>query len=235
MNARTLHILEATVRDYINRGIPVSSEDLFDRYDFGIKPASIRAELLRLTDDGFLRQLHTSGGRVPTEEGYQLLVSHLMERIFGDERKESFIALQPKTIENEGLESFVDEVAENFKMLGVGYNEEGECYKSGLDSLCERVDAETRDDLLEVIHDVQQLDSAMGKLMKRFTDQEMPHIFIGTQSPITRSPHLAIIADRFAVDGHMIVVATIGPKRMDYSKPLKLFKALRKSYKNNKK
>ena len=45
MTDRTAQILEAAIQEYINTGDPVSSGLLYDRYDFGIKPAMIRLEL----------------------------------------------------------------------------------------------------------------------------------------------------------------------------------------------
>lgn len=40
--------------------------------------ATVRNELYSLTEAGFLRQPHTSAGRVPTEEGYRYFVGELM-------------------------------------------------------------------------------------------------------------------------------------------------------------
>src|SRR3989344_8939502 len=79
MDFRTKTILEAAVKDYIKNGEPVSSKGLAKKYKFGVKDATIRAELNRLTKDGFLAQLHTSGGRVPTDKGYQLFVEGALD------------------------------------------------------------------------------------------------------------------------------------------------------------
>ena len=50
-----------------------------------------------------------------------------------------------------------------------------------------------------------------------------PRVFVG-KSPITRSPHLSVIADAFTTDwGGTFVVAAVGPKRMDYEENLRFF------------
>ena len=67
MTDRTAQILEAAIQEFINTGEPVSSGLLYDRYDFGIKPAMIRLELDELEDGGYLEQPHHSAGRVPTD------------------------------------------------------------------------------------------------------------------------------------------------------------------------
>ncbi len=229
---RSTKILEAAVREFIARGEPVSSDTLYERYDFGIKPASIRAELLRLTNEGLLEQLHTSGGRVPTEKGYQVLVNHLLEHVFEDRTEQkAFTRVEPRLIEQD-LPSFVNEVASEFKMLSVGYEASGqEIYKSGLDELCERIDFENRDEFLEVVRDFEALDETLESFMSQLARTAFPSVFIGSKSPITKSRHLAIIADVYDVGDREVMIAAVGPKRMDYTKPLRLFKAMRKKYK----
>ena len=46
---RLAQILEGAVREFIHTGELVSSERLYERYDFGIRPARIRSELQELT------------------------------------------------------------------------------------------------------------------------------------------------------------------------------------------
>ena len=73
-------LLLVIIRDYINAAVPVGSRRLVDRYHVDLSPATIRHEMAALTEMGYLRQPHTSAGRVPTEEGYRLFVSAMMER-----------------------------------------------------------------------------------------------------------------------------------------------------------
>jgi heat-inducible transcriptional repressor len=44
-----------------------------------LSSATIRNEMAALTEMGYLRQPHTSAGRVPTEEGYRYFVSQMMQ------------------------------------------------------------------------------------------------------------------------------------------------------------
>ncbi len=46
MTDRTAQIFEAAIQEFINTGDPVSSGLLYDRYDFGIKPAMIGLSLM---------------------------------------------------------------------------------------------------------------------------------------------------------------------------------------------
>jgi heat-inducible transcriptional repressor len=71
-------VLALVIRDYIETAQPVGSLHLVDHYGLDKSPATVRNELLALTEMGLLRQPHTSAGRVPTEEGYRFFVRQLM-------------------------------------------------------------------------------------------------------------------------------------------------------------
>ncbi len=229
LNDRAGRILEAVIREFVEGGAPVSSEELYNDYNFGIKPASIRAELLRLTHAGFLEQPHTSGGRVPTERGYTLWVDELLRDIFGTEETEAAPLMSKMFGEmlHGGLDRIVDPVVEELQVLGVGYEPNAsEVYKSGLDELCEHIDFNTRKDFLEVVRDFDRLDASLARLAANVGEGK-PRVFIG-KSPITRSPHLSVVAARYNVGGAPIFLAAIGPKRMDYKRALNVFKELPK-------
>ena len=80
LTERQEKILDIIVREYVNSAQPVSSKLLEKKYDFDISPATIRIEMQKLTDKGFLSQPHTSAGRVPTDNGYRFFVNNLMEQ-----------------------------------------------------------------------------------------------------------------------------------------------------------
>lgn len=71
-------ILALVIREYIETAQPVGSQRLVEHYSLGFSPATVRNEMATLTEAGLLRQLHTSAGRVPTEEGYRYFVRQLM-------------------------------------------------------------------------------------------------------------------------------------------------------------
>jgi heat-inducible transcriptional repressor len=72
-------ILKAVVTDYVKTAQPVGSEYLARRHALGIKPATIRNELAEMAEMGYLRQPHTSAGRIPSDLGYRFYVDKLME------------------------------------------------------------------------------------------------------------------------------------------------------------
>ncbi len=230
MNLRTKSILEAAIKDYIQSGEPVSSKELAKVYDFGVKDATIRAELNRLTREGFLAQLHTSGGRVPTDKGYQFFVGSTLSNVAVSNKilKSGRYGLLAENLRQGLIRDFVELFAEETKLLGVGQKEkEAEVYKAGLDALFSRLDLKAKHEFQEVVEDFEKLDQRLKGLRERlFKSLKLPQVFIGKNSPITKSKNLSVILDNYDIGGHKVLVAIIGPKRMDYKKNLELFKRL---------
>ena len=74
LDERRRRILFAVVTEYIASGRPVGSRRLAKRYRLRLSPATIRNVLSDLEDAGFVRQPHTSAGRVPTDRGFRCFV-----------------------------------------------------------------------------------------------------------------------------------------------------------------
>ena len=75
---RQEQILGMLVRNFLESGMPVGSKTLVEQYDLDVSTATVRNELSHLDELGFLVQLHTSGGRAPSEMGYRYFVQRLV-------------------------------------------------------------------------------------------------------------------------------------------------------------
>jgi heat-inducible transcriptional repressor len=78
LSERQRLLLALIVRVYTETAEPVGSKNLVGRYKLDLSPATVRNEMAALTEMGYLRQPHTSAGRVPTEEGYRYFVTHVV-------------------------------------------------------------------------------------------------------------------------------------------------------------
>jgi heat-inducible transcriptional repressor len=78
LDRRKTSILGTVVYEYIATGEPVGSATLTQKYNLGVSPATVRAEMASLEEDGYLDQPHTSAGRVPSDLGYRYYVDRLM-------------------------------------------------------------------------------------------------------------------------------------------------------------
>jgi heat-inducible transcriptional repressor len=79
LSDRVQRLLGALVREYIEHGEPVSSHWLAGHGGCSVSSATVRNVLARLEEQGFVRQPHTSAGRVPTDRGYRQYVDGLMQ------------------------------------------------------------------------------------------------------------------------------------------------------------
>lgn len=76
---RSRRILATLVTSYVETGEPVASRTVQALGGFGVSAATIRNELAALEEAGYVRQPHTSAGRVPTDQGYRAYVDWLLE------------------------------------------------------------------------------------------------------------------------------------------------------------
>jgi heat-inducible transcriptional repressor len=76
--ARSRRLLATLVREYVETGEPVSSQALARESGLGVSSATVRNTLAQLEDAGYVRQPHTSSGRVPTDLGYRFFVDMLL-------------------------------------------------------------------------------------------------------------------------------------------------------------
>jgi heat-inducible transcriptional repressor len=77
LDDRKLEVLRAIVEDYVETQEPVGSKALVERHHLGVSPATVRNDMAALEEEGYIRQPHTSAGRVPTDAGYRLFVDRL--------------------------------------------------------------------------------------------------------------------------------------------------------------
>lgn len=80
LTRRQEEILSLIVRAYTETPEPVSSKLLTEDYDLSISSATVRNEMARLEEMGYIAAPHTSAGRVPTALGYRYIVRAVMDK-----------------------------------------------------------------------------------------------------------------------------------------------------------
>ena len=100
LSQRARQVLYHCVTEYVATGEPVGSRTLAKKSGLDLSPASIRNVLADLEDAGYLRQPHTSAGRVPTDRAFRLFIDvlmHVRELATDDEAsiRERFASLEP--------------------------------------------------------------------------------------------------------------------------------------------
>jgi heat-inducible transcriptional repressor len=79
LSPRGKQILYACITEFVATGEPVGSRTLSKRAGIDLSPASIRNVLSDLEELGYLRQPHTSAGRIPTDKAFRLFIDAMME------------------------------------------------------------------------------------------------------------------------------------------------------------
>lgn len=80
LESRQERILLAVIREYIETAEPVGSGTLLAKYNLACSSATVRNEMARLEELGYLAQPHTSAGRVPLDKAYRYYVDRLLEK-----------------------------------------------------------------------------------------------------------------------------------------------------------
>lgn len=223
---RTADILERVIREFIETGEPITSQGLYERYDFGIKPAMIRWELNKLTRKGYLYQNHPSGGRIPSDKAYGAFVESVIKEL---EHSDADISGPWAPVFQSEKHQFVQLMAERLETYSVWYESDAEdLYSSGLGELVENLEMMGRSELASLLSDMERIADALaedGSWWRKET--AWPKVFVG-RNPITKSRNVSVVAERVADPraGDCLMLA-VGPKRMNYEKSIRLCKTVR--------
>jgi heat-inducible transcriptional repressor len=79
LDERKASILKAVVNQFIATGQPVGSNHIASDPEIGVSPATVRAEMAVLEQEGYLTHPHTSAGRIPTDLGFRYFVDNLQQ------------------------------------------------------------------------------------------------------------------------------------------------------------
>ncbi len=124
LSPRQGQILGAVVERFIASGIPVGSRHIAGTSGIDFAPSTVRYELARLEELGYLGHPHTSAGRVPTDRGYRYYVDELVPRdggaVVSASALETAVHLGEMRKEVDGaLQRLADAVSQLTSLLGV--------------------------------------------------------------------------------------------------------------------
>lgn len=78
LTERRARILSYIVDEYVSSAQPVASEMVARNSGLAVSPATVRNEMMRLEEEGYILQPHPSAGRLPSDKGYRYYVEALM-------------------------------------------------------------------------------------------------------------------------------------------------------------
>ena len=77
LTPRTETILKSIVGQYIVKATPVASQSIVNDHEIKASPATIRHEMVRLEQEGYITREHPSAGSIPSDKGYRYYVESL--------------------------------------------------------------------------------------------------------------------------------------------------------------
>lgn len=219
LTARQTQILKTLIDEYIETAEPVGSEALDKKFNLGVSPATIRNEMVALTKAGYLRQPHTSAGRIPTPTAMKFYINQLMEE------KQMSLTDEVKSKEEVwdsrgNVESLIREathaLAERTRSLAVGAIDEGQVWHSGYSNVFlnpEFADLEISANLFTFLEQVERMHEIF---FKRFMGVNPVEVLFGEDLGWPEIRSIGIAATRFRIGNHEGALGIIGPARLRY-------------------
>jgi len=219
LTERQTRILKAIIEEYMEIAEPVGSEALDKKYELGVSPATIRNEMVKLTEAGYLKQPHASAGRIPTKQAFKLYVSQLMqekELSVADE-----VAAKERVWDNRFdfdrlMHEAVRALAQKTQALALAVVGEGNIYHAGYANILqmpEFYDIDVTRAVLSMIDEVNEV----RRLFERSFGEGPIHLLLGDELGYDYLEPCGMVFTHFdAGPKKSGSLGVIGPNRLNY-------------------
>lgn len=214
MSPRQKQILSAIIEQYAEVAVPVGSTLLAKA--FNVSSATVRAEMAILEQMGFIKQPHTSAGRIPTDKGYRFYVNNMSEQEPTQVERRAERALKTRLqdggIPERAIRNAVDtlvELTHNLGLATIG----NQLYISGLSNLFGQPEFLSGNQVQQVARLLDNLEP----WLREAAPNEPLNVYIGAENPIGRSADVSLIISKFhsPFSDHSYI-GTLGPTRQSY-------------------
>ena len=225
LTERQSHILNEIIEEYISSAKPVSSKLLEKKHNFKVCPATIRIEMQKLDDSGFIFQPYTSAGRIPTDKGYRFYVDNFLNEDFFNDSNQ----IAEEMIDKEAndtirmLQKITKDLASISSGLAIGYlSNEKILLKEGWEEVVREPEFKETDFISHFAEAIKNFEKEIED-MKLSKEVE---VFIGKENPFPKAGEFSMIITRCRFPGDEGFLAIVGPKRMTYEKNINYLKSL---------
>lgn len=219
LSDRQRDLLKAIVEQYVKTGEPVGSEVIEKNYNLGVSPATIRNEMVKLTEMGYLKQPHTSAGRTPTSMGYRLYIGELMrekEMPLSAEVSIKENLWQQRYKEAKLLREAVRGLSNRLQVLALAVDDEGELYYSGAANILDFPEFEDIDVTRFVLSLFDEFPT-LQQIIGRAAGTDPLHILFGDELGIEHlQPTSFVFCKYHGRQEKEGIVGVIGPARLNF-------------------
>lgn len=218
MTERQAKLLAAIIEQYAELAVPVGSVLLAKLFD--VSPATIRAEMARLEDMGYIEQPHTSAGRIPTDKGYRTYVNSLT---LGQVESRGARAIEARLNSNsqkadQAIRRAVETLSDLTRNLGIATIGD-QLYMSGIANLFLQPEFMNG----ENVQNVAKLLDNLEPWLKEAAPNQALNVFIGSENPIGRDTGVSLIVSKFhSPFSDKSYIGVLGPTRQNYAKVMNL-------------
>lgn len=219
LTSRQTQILKALIDEYIETADPVGSSQLEKKYNLGVSPATIRNEMNLLTKSGFLKQPHTSAGRVPTSGAMKFYVDQLMEEkqmSLADEVKAKEEVWDDRGNFDKFLNEMTHSLADRTGGMAVAATQDGSVWQAGHANIFSYPEFENLNMCASLFGFMDEEEQLIDLFFNRFPI-ETPFDVLFMEEMGMRNMPIGIVAAHFNVKGRNGALGVIGPVRQSYS------------------
>lgn len=220
LTQRQIEILRSIIEEYIETADPVGSETIEKKHNLSASPATIRNEMVRLSEFGYLKKPHSSAGRIPTAKGLKFYVRELMKE--KDLSTVEEVALKEKVWDyRERMQRFLKEstrsLAEKTNTLAIATTDEGDIYCSGYANILEMPEFYDIDVTKTLLEALDEYDS-FASIFSSVHDDEQVHILIEDElGSRLRGPYGFIFTEYTTPNNVHGRIGVLGPARLRYT------------------
>lgn len=221
MSERQIQILKAIVEQYAEIAAPVGSVLLAKL--FNVSSATIRAEMVKLEDAGYIMQPHTSAGRIPTDKGYRFFVNELTQQNEPAKLDRGARAIEARvnTHSNRAdqtIRGAVDSLVELTHNLGLATIGD-QLYMSGIGNLFSQPEFVGTNH----VKNIARLLDNLEPWLREAAPNEPLNVFIGRENPIGKSSGATLIISRFRSPySDSSYIGILGSTRQSYGRVMNL-------------
>jgi heat-inducible transcriptional repressor len=221
LTSRQTQILKAIIDEYINTASPVGSLSLEKKHSLGISPATIRNEMVNLTQSGYLKQPHTSAGRIPTPLAMKFYINQLMEEkqvSLVDEVKAKENVWDSRHDFDDLMEEATRALATRTHALAIGTTSAGDVWSHGHSYVFDSPEFFNYQ-VCQTIFSMLEEERRMRELFfERLTGISPIEVLFGEELGWKYFEPIGIVATRFhAPNGEEGAIGVIGPFRLNYA------------------
>ena len=225
-------VLQVLVEEYIKLAQPISSQLLSHKSCFYVSTATLRIDLQKLTEEGYLYQPYTSGGRIPTDKGYRFFVNTILtkeyRKYFRAQSRKKILKSCKRLRKLNNLSRLSQELTRTLarlsSVLAVTYLPDLNIFwREGWENIVTQPEFQDINYLRDFVKAVNDFENNIEKFNRI---EEKLKVYIGKEIPLSEKELTIIVTKSSFPQKKRGTLALLGPKRMNFSRNIGLINYL---------